>query len=497
MNLKRIVPLYLLLAILSLAGFGFCDEKLPVNTPKPFCNEDILLSYGLDGNKFPVKMELEMCPTISESCCQVKDQLTIYSNWVHGQEENNLHGRFKYIYNLYAFMMDEVIRVMPIAKMITEKLKNKKVSNCKVLARKILHFQIKDIAPKLKEAVRTMHEFFFTSYKGMYCMLCDAYTHQYFRLKQRRLIFGERFCRDITANSLHVLLYFHLHFAKFLNLVGTFLSTCDNRGRFNEKGALPAVYTFHTSQKARDEVEKCKTFRNDPTWFKMCKPLCENFKLTKFVHFFQPHLKKYRMYAEFINARIKHIKVLEKNDPLNQKMTPVRILQTNNKFGRNKVSFDPNYNSKNVKSSIKIKPDGRILAASKPAKPAKPAQKTAAEKSKAKAKKKGRLTMVEKLKLNERKYKRLGIYRSSLNAIIPIDAMKTLFEDPGIELLSFGEASLIDHARYEQVNNFLKKTKKVKTVERSGGLFGNGVSVLNSQILFVFALATLAKIGLW
>ena len=418
------------------------EAKAPPIPPVAKCDMDILVSYGLDGLAKPQKIELDMCPTVENSCCQKKDQLTIYSNWAHGKEEGNLHGRFKYHYDVYSHLLDSLVKVFPLANMILDKLKNKKVSNCKVLARKILHFQIKDIAPKLKEAIRTMHEFFFDSYKGLYCMLCDAYSHQYFKLKRREIVFSERFCRDITANSLHVMLYFHIHFVKFLNLVGTFLSTCDNRGRFNEKAALSPVYQFHTKGKSRNEIERCKTFRNDPNWFKFCVELCQNFKMTKFSPFFQPYLKKYRMYAEFLDKRIRHIKLLEKNDPLNQSMPAInRILESSH--------------SKKVRyNSLKRKEHLRIL--------------TKKKNGKKKNKKNRRPSMIEKLKLDERKWKRLDIFRSALNEIIPISIFKSKFADPGLEMYEFGRASLIDHARYKIVKSDLMKAAGNQAVRTSG-----------------------------
>ena len=457
MNLK-IVQLFCLI-MLGTSAKAEKPGSQPVMPPLPECNQDLLISYGLDGHRYPVKGDLDMCPTVEKTCCKISDQMTIYSNWAHGKEEENLHKRFKYHYKVYAHMMNSLIKVFPIAKMVQGKLKNKNVSNCKVLARKILHFEIKEIAPKLKEAIRTMHEFFFDSYKGMYCMLCDGFTHQYFNMKRRKITFSERFCRDITANTLHVMLYFHLHFTKFLNLVGTFLSTCDNRGRFNDKAALSPVYIFHTSAKAREEVEKCKTFRNDPNWFKMCEPLCKNFKLTKYSTFFQPHLKKYRMYSEFLAARIRHIKVMEANDPLNQPAPPVGRL---------------------LESETKVETDGRKLAAAgkPPAKPAAGAKTT---------KKKKKPSLVERLKLEEKKWKRLGIFRSALNAIIPIDLFKSEFDDPGIELYEFGRASLIDDARYKAVKAAVAKAKGQKVHKRSAGLFGINVAVYFSQIMILLA----------
>lgn len=444
MKLAGSKRLLCLLIITTLFATFKTEDAPPPIPPVVKCDQDILISYGLDGYPTPRAIELDMCPTVEKSCCQKKDQLTIYSNWAHGREEKNLHERFRYHYNVYSHLLNSLIKVFPVANMILDKLKNKKVSNCKVLARKILHFKIKDIAPKLKEAIRTMHEFFFDSYKGMYCMLCDANSHQYFKLKRKEIVYSERFCRDITANSLHVMLYFHIHFVKFLNLVGTFLSTCDNRGRFNEKAALSPIYVFHVKGRARNAIEKCKTFRNDPNWFKFCVDLCEKFKLTKFSTFFQPHLKKYRMYAEFLDKRIRHIKLLEKNDPLNQSMPGINRILAASTTDKTK-----NYNS------LKRKEHLRVLTAAK--------SKTKKD-TKKKKKKKKRPSMIEKLKMDEKKWKRLDIFRSALNAIIPIDLFKSKFKDPGLELYEFGRASLIDDARYKAVKaDLIKKAgKKIK-----------------------------------
>lgn len=471
MKHEKTKGLVCLLIVATLFTTLKAEDLPPPIPPVVKCDQDIIISYGMDGFPTPRAMELDMCPTVEKSCCQKKDQLTIYSNWAHGREEKNLHERFRYHYDVYSHLLNSLIKVFPVANMILDKLKNKKVSNCKVLARKILHFKIKDIAPKLKEAIRTMHEFFFDSYKGMYCMLCDANSHQYFKLKRREIVYSERFCRDITANSLHVMLYFHIHFVKFLNLVGTFLSTCDNRGRFNEKAALSPIYVFHVKGKARNEIEKCKTFRNDPNWFKFCVELCENFKLTKFSPFFQPHLKKYRMYAEFLDKRIRHIKLLEKNDPLNQSMP-----------GINRILAASSVDKTKMYNSLKRKEHLRVLTA-----------KAAAKKKDTKKKKKRKPTIIEKLKMDEKKWKRLGIFRSALNAIIPIDLFKSKFKDPGLELYEYGRASLIDSARYKAVKSDLikKAGKKIKRRPQGAGKLGKKNAFLTGIFamfvtLFVF-----------
>lgn len=60
------------------------------------CNKQIVETYGMVGLDEAKPMALDMCESITHSCCQVTDQLKIYENWIEGGEDTDLTDRFKY-----------------------------------------------------------------------------------------------------------------------------------------------------------------------------------------------------------------------------------------------------------------------------------------------------------------------------------------------------------------------------------------------------------------
>ncbi len=127
---------------------------------------------------------------------------------------------------------------------------------------------MKEIAPKLKDAVKNMHEFFAESYKGIYCTMCNSPNHMNFNVKGNKVVFSQKFCRDIVANTLHVLLYFDMHFLKFIDLVTRFVTSCNAKGVFKDE-PISTDITLGASKHA-SLLETCKEYRNDPTWFSAC-----------------------------------------------------------------------------------------------------------------------------------------------------------------------------------------------------------------------------------
>ena len=60
------------------------------------CKKPILETYGMVGLDDAKPMALDMCESITHSCCSVTDQLKIYENWIEGGEDADLLDRFKY-----------------------------------------------------------------------------------------------------------------------------------------------------------------------------------------------------------------------------------------------------------------------------------------------------------------------------------------------------------------------------------------------------------------
>ena len=68
------------------------------------------------------------------------------------------------------------------AKKIETKLKFKKIANCKVIAQRIQSFEIDKLLPKIKQNLRKMEDFFYDSYKGFYCSICNYENHKFIEI---------------------------------------------------------------------------------------------------------------------------------------------------------------------------------------------------------------------------------------------------------------------------------------------------------------------------
>lgn len=277
------------------------EQQLPKR-----CHQDFMISLGFEGHATPQAHKINMCNNIRYSCCTVGDQMNIFANWVLLNEEDTLKKTFKSHQEVYDKMLDLAQKANIRAKKTAERLKNRSTSNCKVLARRITHFRVEKVIPKLREAMVQMHEYFLKTYKGFYCTVCDAMMHKYIDVATKRFNFSHKMCRDIVSNSLHVLLYYHFHFAKYFNIVTRFVTICDVKGNFL-RGVDVKVSKFSTSVKIFKSLEDCKKMRNDKTWFLACEPVCRNFQAVSFMDYFSPNLLGYHRYNRFLTSQINRL----------------------------------------------------------------------------------------------------------------------------------------------------------------------------------------------
>ena len=274
-------------------------------TVPSYCHQDLLTSLGFEGYKSPQKRKLEMCMEIEYSCCTREDQANIYAKWVLNKEEENLQKLFERQKEVYSELLDQATKVHVLAKKTAAKLRHKRVSNCKILARRISHFEIPLIAPKLLEALTNMQDYFFKVYKGFYCTVCDATMQPFILIEDQKFIFSEKFCRDLTSRSLHVLVYFYYHFAKYLNIVTRFVTSCSVKGQYKRNTAK--IAKFKPRAKTIKIINKCKNQRNNKNWFENCQPICDKFQITRFVDYFAPNIKRYHRYNRFLKKEMNRL----------------------------------------------------------------------------------------------------------------------------------------------------------------------------------------------
>lgn len=394
------------------------------------CHQDLLISYGLEGLQSSQEQTLDMCKMVSESCCKVSDQLSMYSNWQTSGEEKNLEERFKFHQTVYFELLDLLDSVTGLARRVLDRLVDRRISNCKVLAKRILHFQVSEITPKLKDTIANMHEFFKNTYKGFYCTLCDASVHKYFNLPAGKVTFSQKFCRDITANSLHVLLYFHVHFLKYMNLIARFVNSCDHKGVFVEK-PIDEGLSFVINIAQRSMLEECKSHRNDQNWFEYCYKICQEFNIVKYTKFFEPNIKEFSSYTFHLRGMVAAV--------LEEEEKERRFLEGVGQEKKTRVLAD---------TGNLLGPSPRVLStelASDPSKEITP----------------------ERLAQVKNEYTNPLVFKSGLNAIIDLGDFNSRFEETGINYFDNGKQSEVIDNRYNSVRTLVKLTSPS---ERKTGL---------------------------
>ena len=282
---------------------------------KRYCDQKIQRALGMKGLRSPEKSKLDMCPTIDHTCCAVEDQLKMYDFWVKANEENNLEKRLDFHRDIYAELLNKSVDVYKRAKNVMELLQDRSVSNCKVLARRIINFRIDAVAPLLKTSIDHYHTFLKETYKGFYCSVCDADNTRFINIRKSTFAYNEEFCRDIVYNSLHVLLYLHAHFTKYLNLLSKFVTSCDYRGVY-KRATISSKYLFTNKGDHHRILGSCHQYRNDVNWFDFCEPVCRKFSLTTFKDFFKPNSDKMRKYARWMGRELVKFKAAEAADEL-------------------------------------------------------------------------------------------------------------------------------------------------------------------------------------
>lgn len=399
------------------------------------CNQDILLSYGLEGRQYAEEEKLDMCKFVKKSCCRNEDQLAMFKSWVEGGEEKGLDNRFGYHREIYFELLDSLKAANGIAKRMMEKLETKRVSNCKVLAKRVLHFDIEGVASKLKDSIVEMHDFLTNTYRGFYCTLCDGMAQRYFNSRSQKVLFSQKFCRDLTSNSLHFLLYFHGHLIRYMNLVGRLVNSCDHKGNFEDL-PVEAELVLKMNHRNRLLLEDCKVHRNDPSWFDSCKKMCQKFNIVKYTKFFEPYLRKATGYTVMLKRRINEIEIEEEREKKFLegvgKAEAQRILEQKDEFSPH--SFR-----------------SRVLTAA-----------SADNKS----------ITPERLAQAKNMFTDPLIFTSGVNAIIDLRDFASRFDDPGIDYLDNGKKSDVSESKVKAVKKLVKKEQAENRKLKSAPLVG-------------------------
>lgn len=279
------------------------------------CNRDLLQTYSLTGMDIPAIDKIEMCPSITRTCCLKQDQQILFTNFVHGGEYQSVVDHYGKVVGTYYNLIEKLVEVQDFALVVKNNIV-KKIANCKLLAERILNYEVSQVREQIRQNLNKLQDFFQTAYSGFYCTICNFDNHKYFDGTSQTVFFSEKFCRDIVENTLHTLLLFHVDIVKHVNLVTKFVSSCDFTGTFNLDAIAPSNYTFSIHNDNMQNLQACRDNRNKREWFSYCKDICTNFNIATFADYFQPNVNLVASYTTYLTQQLNVLTQAQANRPL-------------------------------------------------------------------------------------------------------------------------------------------------------------------------------------
>ena len=202
-------------------------------------------------------------------------------------EFQSLEATFGYYQHLLSDFFDEAEEITDIATSILNRLRNSDNNECKLMARRIVSYQIDDIGGALLSTFKQTYDFMMTSFKGLYCSLCDGAVQKFISSTSKKITVSESFCRSLVSNSLNTLLYLRVHLPRYINLLAVFASNCSFKGRYYTR---PIDQSLVQIPDTKDEklLNQCFKYRNQPNWLSSCELICTKWKPGAIDEFFMP-----------------------------------------------------------------------------------------------------------------------------------------------------------------------------------------------------------------
>ena len=270
------------------------------STPAPgICYPTLMKAFGFSGIASPIAQLFTTCPTIINSCCTLSDEQVIIQNLIKNQEYAEIKANItNYGLSLYKFLQ-AAKNVTSTANDYLERWADLPNNECKLMARRLLTYQIEDLEVPLRTMFTRHYDFFETSYKGFYCSLCDADNGRNIDLAKTTFFLSQRFCRNLLISSLPSVTYLKVHLPIYTKLISTFIGGCSIDGPFQQV-QYPDGLAIENDGAASFTIQKCFELRNGKRWAENCLPICKEFSFGKFSNMFIPNQKSFQITTDFL-----------------------------------------------------------------------------------------------------------------------------------------------------------------------------------------------------
>lgn len=200
-------------------------------------------------------------------------------------------------------MFNGIKKSTDLAEAVFHKLKKKKVSNCKILSRRLLTYHPKQSMPLIIARIKQKNAYFKQVQKSMPCIVCNPRNINYLVTGSENFIIAQSTCREVITNTLSVLLYLHLHLRKLMRLAARFILHCDSNGNFSDI-RFPNSLNPDLREEDIKTITGCRNARNLKTWFEKCGKICLKFAFFRYDNFFNPSPRMFDRYNKELENQL-------------------------------------------------------------------------------------------------------------------------------------------------------------------------------------------------
>lgn len=266
------------------------------------CKKDVVSLLELPDAKslcFPSEERLEICPHITQSCCDPVDAQIFTENW-NSIAEPRLNHVLSIQKKIYFDLLTVLEKVSIKAKSVLYNTRGRLDNNCIIMARRLFNYRVEEENRLIKLIVEEFHTSIKDIFRSTYCNLCNLKSHQYINTSKGELTISRDTCREFGYSSLQFLLYFYIDIIGLVNLANIFANTCTENATYDEK-RMPDKHLFQIDTDIRQRLENAKENRNEPKWFEHFAPICGELKMGEMTQFFMPNVEKFGEYTAYMN----------------------------------------------------------------------------------------------------------------------------------------------------------------------------------------------------
>ena len=271
------------------------------------CNQQLMESYGINGQKAVLNIKNNICGGVKNNCCGNQAQLDIFKKWSVKETDKKIQEIYRSInetmqnaFNAFSRVEAFAIQMIPLTSDIIN-------SQCLKISQAIQNMTISKNWNKVQTTLLKAVTFLQNARSGFYCSLCEANTHQYYNLSTSTFQTSSEFCGKMAGNLLNYYIFRNKYFPKITRLYAQWTVSCDLNGNFDPRAVLKSSVKLFTRSAFGGNLEQCFNGFDKPGAVTKCRKLCARFNPVKLDIYFEGELDKINSLSYFLNLRLNEI----------------------------------------------------------------------------------------------------------------------------------------------------------------------------------------------